>query len=90
MWLVFKITILLIRYGNFILIVYKETISFYELLEIFLLLEYHCNVMIVTERLFKIETTHIISLILLKMFVSREIEKFLKNSNLIIWNNLIN
>ena len=47
--------------------------------------------MIVTERLFKIETTHIISLILLKMFLfSKEVEKLLKNSNSIIWNNLIN
>ena len=62
----------------------KKQESFYELLEISLLLEYHCNVRIVTERLFKIETTHIISLILLKMFFFKEIEKFLKNSNSII------
>ena len=90
MWLVFKITILHIRDGNFILIVYKETRSFYELLEISLLLEYHCNVRIVTERLFKIETTHIISLILLKMFIFKRNRKVLKNSNSIISNNLIN
>ena len=87
--IIFKITILSIRDENFILIVYKETKSFYELLEISLLLEYHCNIIIVTERLWKIENTHIISLILLKMFFSREIKKLLKNSNSIIWNNLI-
>ena len=73
----------------FIHIVYKEISSFYELLEISFLLEYHCNVMIIIEKLWKSETTHIISIILLKMFFLREIEKFLKNSNLIILNNLI-